>query len=277
MKKYSSILLITLITLLGCNQKRETKQVEEVKEEPRAFNMIYVEGGEFTMGSSEIEDNLPHQVILSDFYMSDIEVTQSLYEEIMEENYVIKYDKGINKPVYYVSWYSAVEFCNRLSIRDNYVPCYEINGEDVKCNFNTNGYRLPTEAEWEYAARGGKLTKGYTFSGSDNIDDVAFWAGNYNGQIMPSIALKSPNELGIFDMTISVKEWCWNWSSNEGSVDLQKKNPRGPTKGNEKIARGSSQNSFFLPTYNLASRTNLKPDLQYSQIGFRICRSKVDK
>ena len=83
MKSKIFLLLAVVITLTGCSQKKETKQVEEIKEEPRAFNMIYVEGGEFTMGSDEVEDNPPHQVILNDFYMSDIEVTQGLYDEIM--------------------------------------------------------------------------------------------------------------------------------------------------------------------------------------------------
>lgn len=276
MKQKLILTLSIILTLSGCNQKKEATYVKEIKEDPRAFNMIYVEGGEFTMGSSEVKDNPPHQVILSDFYMSDIEVTQSLYEEIMGVNPVEFKDIGINKPVYYVSWYSAVEFCNKLSIRDNYTPCYEINGEEVICDFTKNGYRLPTEAEWEYTARGGKLSQGYKYSGSDNLDEVAFYVGNHEGSIFPEVALKKSNELGIFDMVGSVEEWCWNSYSYIYMKDSNS-NSQFSNEDNKKIVRGESYASIRISDKVLTKRIKYFPKDEMNPVGFRICRSKVDK
>lgn len=276
MKQKLILLLLVILPLTGCNKKKESNQVEEVKEEPRTFNMVYVEGGEFTMGNNEVKDNPPHQVILSDFYMADIEVTQCLYEEIMDENPVEFKDIGVNKPVYYVSWYSAVEFCNKLSIRDNCTPCYEINGDDVKCDFTANGYRLPTEAEWEYAARGGKLSHGYKYSGSDNLDEIAFYVGNHEGSITPDVALTKSNELGIFDMTGGVEEWCWDWYTDSNIIDSIN-NPKGPKKGSKKIMRGDTYASMFIFENVLVKKTKHFPNEKMAPVGFRICRSKVEE
>ena len=267
MKSKIFLLLAAVITLTGCNQKKETKQVEEIKEEPRAFNMIYVEGGEFTMGSDEVEDNPPHQVILSDFYMSDIEVTQGLYDEIMGGFPAGKYDYGINKPVYRVSWYSAVEFCNKLSIRDNYEPCYEINGEEVICDFTKNGYRLPTEAEWEYAACGGKLTHGYKYSGSNNLDEIANWFNNIDSIKVQNVAIRKSNELNLYDMTGNVQEWCWDWYKTTEKKEQNNK---------YKIRRGSSINRLNDYQYLVHIREKMTPDSIEEYLGFRICRSKVE-
>ena len=141
------------------------------------------------------------------FIIGKTEVTQKLYESIMGKN-PSRY-KGANKPVERLSWYNAVEFCNALSKKDGLTPCYSKNSAGKwTWNKNTDGWRLPTESEWRWAAMGGVKSKGFAYSGSNNSDDVAW--GIYYGSSEPrEVATKLPNELGIYDMSGNVEEWCW--------------------------------------------------------------------
>ena len=208
---------------------------------------VFVEGGTFNMGS---EEEAPvHSVTLSSFVMCDHPVTQKEYLDVTGNN--PSEFKGDEKPVETVSWYDAVEYCNALSKRKGLTPCYEIDKENkdpqnhcdpddkkwtVTCNFDADGYRLPTEAEWEYAARGGKACKEYKFSGSDSVDEVAWHEDNAQGRLnhiddeisedeyedfdedddddgygTQPVKTKKPNTLGIYDMSGNVFEWCWDW------------------------------------------------------------------
>lgn len=195
------------------------------------------------MGSEETA----HQVELSSFYMQKTEVTQELWEEVMGSN--PSEDKSWkDNPVTNVSWNDCQEFIKKLN---------EITG---------NKYRLPTEAEWEYAARGGKMSKGYQYSGSDNLEEVGWYDQNSNEKIHP-VAEKKPNELGLYDMSGNVWEWCQDWY---GDYRVKfKKNPQGPDNGTTKVLRGGSW-YFDAVNCRVACRYDGFPDYRSNIRGFRL-------
>ncbi|MCD6161624.1 MAG: SUMF1/EgtB/PvdO family nonheme iron enzyme [candidate division Zixibacteria bacterium] len=246
-------------------------------------NMIFVEGGTFTMGrskgKSDNDEKPAHKVTLSSFYIGKYEVTQREWKEIMGNN-PSKF-KGDDLPVEKVSWYDAVEFCNNKSIKEGLTPCYIINKSKndtnnksdydklkwlVACNFDANGYRLPTEAEWEYAARGGNKSQGYKYSGSDNIKEVA-WYNDNSKKKTHKVGLKRPNELGIYDMTGNVWEWCWDWYGSYSSSSAT--NPKGSSSGIARILRGGSWGNFDRFS-RVAFRVMYNPDNTFDKLGFRV-------
>lgn len=193
----------------------------------RYFNsMIYVEGGTFTMGNvnnegtekDDIFDGRPaHSVTLSSYHIGKTEVTQEFWEAVM--GYNPSRFKGANRPVDNVSWEDCQEFIKRLN------------------NSTSGGLRLPTEAEWEYAARGGNMSLGYIYSGSDNLDEVAWYEGN-SGNETHDVATKVANELGIYDMSGNVEEWCSDWYGHFSNSSQT--NPTGPNTGPNHVKRGGS-------------------------------------
>ena len=259
--------------------ERKEKSVESVSED-----FVLVEGGTFSMGSNKgIDDEKPvHNVTVSSFYMCRHEVTQKEYEKIMKDN--PSYFKGDNRPVEKVSWYDAVEYCNALSSSQGLDPCYKINkyitdpnktsvyDEEkwtVTCDFNANGYRLPTEAEWEFAAGGGNSSENYEYSGSNDIGSVAWYYRNC-GDTTHDVMTKKPNELGLYDMSGNVFEWCWDWygiySSNSQT------NPFGASSGSKRVNRGGSW-SLIASCCRVASRSLGSPGGAYGFLGFRVVRS----
>ncbi|MHA2030599.1 MAG: SUMF1/EgtB/PvdO family nonheme iron enzyme [Candidatus Kariarchaeaceae archaeon] len=206
---------------------------------PTPMSMILVVGGIFTMGDTWGDgdgDELPiHSVTLDSFYIGQYEITQAQWDSIMGSN--PSTFQGQNRPVERITWFEALTFCNSLSLRDNLTPCYNINGNNVIWDISANGYRLPTEAEWEFAARGGTLSQNYKFSGNNTPDNVAWYSSN-SGNGTHEVGFKQPNELGIYDMSGNVWEFCWDWYGNYSASPQT--NPTGPSNGTDKVVRGGA-------------------------------------
>lgn len=186
------------------------------------FTMIKVEGGTFMMGSDDAEarekEKPVHQVTLSDYYIGQTEVTQALWQAVMGSN--PSWFKGNNLPVECVSWTDCQNFIGKLN---------QITGEN---------FSLPTEAQWEFAARGGNYSKGYKYSGSDNLDAVAWCWGESSGWTTHPVGTKQANELGIYDMSGNVWEWCYDWYGPYSSVAIT--DPTGTSSGSYRVFRGGS-------------------------------------
>ncbi len=250
--------------------------------------MVFVKGGTFQMGSIDGEENEQpiHSVKVDDFYIGKYLVTQSEWKELMGNN--PSYSKGDNLPIEYIDWYDAIEFCNKLSEKEGLKPFYNIDktvkdpnngyeGDDKKwsitVNEDSNGYRLPTEAEWEYAARGGNMSKGYKYSGSDNIEEVAWYSGNSDNMSHP-VGEKAPNELGIYDMTGNVWERCWDWYYKDYYSNSSEKNPQGPLFGLFRSLRGGSWDYSDI-NCRISKREYDSPVIKYGILGIRLVRSSV--
>jgi formylglycine-generating enzyme len=257
-------------------------------------DMVLVKGGTFTMGDTagggKSDEKPTHQVTLSSFYLGKYEVTQKQWQEVMGNNPSFK--KGDNFPVDQVSWYECVKFCNKLSQKENLTPCYTIDSthvaptnlntpfkiitfyktnRNVTVNWNANGYRLPTEAEWEYAAKGGKKSKGYKYSGSNDIGSVAWYDGDSTYTTIQG-GQKKANELGLYDMSGNVLEWCWDWYDENYYSKSLASNPKGAADGATRVTRGGSH-SDVPSDCTVSVRTNMYAVICTNHIGFRVCRA----
>lgn len=246
--------------------------------------MVLVPGGTFTMGDTRGEGSSSeyptHSVTLNSFYLGKYEVTQSEWIDIMgswdsdPNNLGETYGVGATYPVYYVTWSAILNYCNLRSLAEGLTPCYNIDPmwNTVICNWGANGYRLPTEAEWEYAARGAKNTPDYLYCGSDYIDAVAWFGGNNSSNGCKPVGTKAPNGLGLYDMSGNLWEWCWDMYGVYNSYPSS--NPTGPVYANDRlrVERGGSWN-YSASTCRVSSRYFY--DIGYSSmlIGFRLCRA----
>ena len=254
------------------------------------MKFVFVEGGTFRMGYDDGDDDeVPiHSVTLDSFYMGATEVTQGQWEAVMG-NRPSEYE-GDLRPVENVSWYDILVFCNKLSIMEGLTPVYTIDGVtdpsswsytpcrgntirgDISMDRSANGYRLPTEAEWEYAACGGNRSKGYMYSGSSDIDSVGWY--DDNAYSTHDVAEKEPNELGIYDMTGNVWEWVWDIHGDYSSA--AQTNPTGAIGDydDDRVLRGGGHSSWSRNCRNACRGLN-DPDSRHDYNGFRVARSKM--
>ena len=221
-------------------------------------NMVYVSGGTFTMGATSEQgsdaygDEKPtHSVTLSSFYLCKYEVTQALWRAVMGNN--PSCFGGYNLPVESVSWNDCQTFISRLN------------------NLTGKNFRLPTEAEWEYAARGGNRTRGYKYSGSNFLSDVAWYNDNSGNKTHP-VGTKSPNELGLYDMSGNVWEWCSDWYGTYSPSSQT--NPTGPSSGSSRVYRGGSWISY-AGVCRSSCRSSRAPDGRNDGLGLRLALSQL--
>ena len=256
---------------------------------PQGWTLI--KAGNFMMGSESPEhtelERPVHKVELSrSFLLKKTEVTQGEWNSLMDNKNPSKFNEcGSDCPVEQVNWWESLAYCNALSQRENFEECYSLSecnnkkpGEGMECKsvkfagLDCKGYRLPTEAEWEYSARAGNSYKEYL----DNLDNVAWFVGNSEQKTHP-VGKKLANSWGLYDMFGNVYEWTWDWLgddyySDKDSEKNKNKNPLGPDTGEYKVSRGGSWNcypDFFRPSLRIGDM----PDYRYSILGFRPART----
>ena len=256
---------------------------------------VFVKGGKFLMGSPKSEnwrsdDETQHEVILSDFYISKYEVTQAEYKSLMGEN--PSTFKGDDLPVENVTWLDAVKFCNEKSKSENLTPVYKIEGSKVTWDLSANGYRLPTESEWEYSCRAGTTTP-FNLEHSIGADEANFYGhypyeieenyfsqhklstkpGIYRGETV-NVKSFTPNKLGLYQMHGNVAEWCWDIYAPY--PDDLTENPTGTSTGTRRVNRGGGWNDF-AKNMRSAYRAAAPQERKLFNVGFRLARGEIGK
>ncbi len=235
--------------------------------------LVRVPAAELWMGSAEAEvgrfpDEALHKVhITRPFLLGTTPVPQEVWERAMADN--PSWTLASDHPVESIDWFQAVSFCNRLSELEGLAPAYRIDGDDVSWDREADGFRLPTEAEWETAARGGEPTR---FAGSDSADDVA-WHWRNTGGLTHAVACLQPNALGLYDMSGNVSEWVWDWYAPYPTAAEPCVDPHGPVVGQCRVHRGGS--AFNLPADVRVARRHGedRPSDRYNFLGLRVARS----
>lgn len=237
-----SFVMLSLF-VAGCEQRPQARSVQTPQSEPSAaietksgIEMVLIPGGEFIMGDDRGEDDEQpaHAVRISPFYMDVSEVTQESFQAMMGRNPSKWVD--VAGPVDRMSWYSAIQYCNMRSTREGLKPCYDL--KTLRCDFMADGYRLPTEAEWEYACRAKTATR-YSF-GDDpaELDQCAWFKKNSQAKTHP-VKQKNPNPWGLYDMHGNVAEWCNDFYAESYEAG-QTQDPIGPESGEDRVLRGGS-------------------------------------
>ncbi len=238
------------------------------------YKAVLIPSGTFTMGCTSEQsgcdgDESPtHKVTLTrDFYMMESEVTQRLYQRVMNSN--PSWFQGLDRPVEEVSWFDAVKFANKLSSMEGLEQCYSINGNTVTWSKrDCKGWRLPTEAEWEYAARGGQS---YKYAGSNNVDEVAWYRDN-SGSKTHDVCGKNRNGYGLCDMSGNVWEWVWDWYDAEYYSGSPTVDRRGPTSGSSRVGRGGGWDNL-AQFVRVSIRVSRDPSVTSNSLGFRLARN----
>jgi formylglycine-generating enzyme required for sulfatase activity len=242
----------------------------EAKTEAKA-EMVKVAGGQFMMGDKDQADAKPHAVSVSPFIIDKYLVTQRLYQKLIGDN--PSRWKGDNNPVEQVRWSDAVRFCNKRSEMEGLQPCYDL--KTWKCNFDASGYRLPTEAEWEYACRAGAATAYFFGDNPAKLGEYAWYDKNSSGRPHP-VGQKRPNPWGLCDICGNVWEWCNDFYKVDYYQDAPAKDPQGPPSGDTKVVRGGAWR-FGIESCRAGYRYNENPGYSdvcfgYDIYGFRCVR-----
>lgn len=264
---------------------------------PAPFEMVYIPGGTFSMGDTRgggQRSELPiHSVTLNPFYLDKYLVTQVEYAALMGSNPAYNNGVGYTYPVYFVSWYSAIKYCNLRSMDEGLAPVYSISGstdpavwgpvpgydhatwDATICDWTADGYRLPTEAEWEYAAKGASDDPDYLYSGSDDPDLVAWYNGNNSPLGTKPVGGKAPNALGFYDMSGNLSEWCWDWWDDRYYRNSPSDNPTGPVSPSVESIRVARGGSFLTgaASCRVSARGGSYMAAGSNGYGFRLCRS----
>lgn len=229
------------------------------------YNMIYVQGGTFKMGATaeqgkepEKDEKPAHSVTVGSYYIGQTEVTQALWQAVMgksllqtvREHGLGTFGVGDNYPMYDVSWSDCQTFIEKLN------------------SMTGRAFRLPTEAEWEFASRGGNNSRSYKYSGSNYVDNVAWYTNNSNSNTH-EVAIKQPNELGIYDMSGNVWEWCDDWYDSNYYKNSDSDNPRGAYTGSSRVIRGGSW-YYDGGDCRVSRRSSYTPDGRIDILGFRL-------
>jgi len=252
--------------------------------------MVLIPAGSFQMGDSfgdGYSDELPmHTVAVSAFTMDRYEITKALWDEVASWAAAHGYDvgpgdgdgKASDHPVYNVTWYEAVKWANARNEKEGLEPPYTVSGgvyrtgeSTPNCNWSATGYRLPTEAEWEKAARGEAAGWPYPWSDIDEIDVSRANYSNYYGGTTP-VGSFAPNGVGLYDMAGNVWEWCWDWYGEASYASSPGSDPRGPASGTGRVLRGGSW-YVYANGCRVANRGNYWPDYELGNLGLRLVRT----
>ena len=272
-----------LFLLPGCERKAANGAAQTPAVAPKASaapgpsgkeaptDMVQIVGGRFLMGDREQVDAPPHEVVVSPFQMDKYPVTQELYQKVMGSN--PSRWKGDRNPVEQVRWSEAAEFCNKRSVLDGLQPGYDL--KSGKCNFDTDGYRLPTEAEWEYACRAGTTTAWFFGDTPEKLRIYSWFDKNSGGRPRP-IGQMQPNPWGLHDICGNVWEWCNDFYKVDYYQEAPREDPRGPASGETMVVRGGAWR-FSAESCRSGYRYNENPGspdacFGYDVYGFRCVR-----
>ncbi|MDI6450929.1 SUMF1/EgtB/PvdO family nonheme iron enzyme [Anaerobaca lacustris] len=267
------LLVVAVVTIPGCRRREEVSETPERQTTQSGIEMVLIPEGWFEMGSERGQsDEAPvRRVWISSFWMDRHEVVQEEFRkyELPDPSHF----KGPAQPLEQVNWTDAALYCNDRSMAEGLEPCYD--EQTWECNFDANGYRLPTEAEWEYACRAETVTQ-YSFGNDPRaLGDHAWFAENSGSRTQP-VGQKKPNRWGLFDMHGNVAEWCNDWYRADYYADGPDRNPMGPATGTERVIRGGAWNSSAescRSSYRASDPSLDDTCLSNDAIGFRCVRN----